>query len=340
MHTITTQARTTLDRQHSCTLQAALVQTQAAMRQTAAAEATLAVLRDQQQAVHCDIERLQDQINGAGSAATRRPPSRCLQNTPRDTTTPSSSCRLSRRASAIHKRSFIRHSNPLRRLILHAGALYWERILVCHATVHRAAAAEEEAARLEAEAAAMESQAVLQRQELHRLRMALRALCSTAPATGRSCEHCTTTYCRQPCTGAHVQPGSIMLQQDVHCHVQSVARGNVHVQQHTIHAARTVATPPSANSNSGRWHIDRQQGVVTVVNISPEPPVNARRHEPVTIAPVRECVMYAFRWWIRRATDGAVPRRGDPHPQGAGHQAPCTTRNSTVGARAACHTAT
>lgn len=75
-----------------------------------------------------------------------------------------------------------------------------------------------------------------------------------------------------------------MLQQDVHCHVQSVARGNMHVQQATIHAARTLATPPSVDSNSGHWHIDRQQGVVTVVNISPEVP-NVRRRQP--IVPVR-----------------------------------------------------
>lgn len=135
----------------------------------------------------------------------------------------------------------------------------------------RAAAANDEAARLEAEADAMASQAVGKRQELHRLRVALEALCSNAPPRAHQ--------------------GGIVLQQDVHCHVQSVAHGNVHVQQHTIHAARTLATPPSATSNSGHWHIDTQQGVVTVVSVSPEP---TARHQPVVIAPV--CTHVLIRW--------------------------------------------
>lgn len=134
----------------------------------------------------------------------------------------------------------------------------------------------------------MESQAIQQRQELHRLRMALEALCSTTPTHGDIFGCCTMQmFLTVAHIGHSVQPvGSIMLQQDVHCQVHSVAHGNVHVQQHTIHAARTLATPPSTASNNGHWHIDTQHGMVTVVNISPEPPqVNSGRHPP--IAPVR-----------------------------------------------------
>ncbi len=82
-------------------------------------------------------------------------------------------------------------------------------------------------------------------------------------------------------------PPGALAHHHVQYHVQAATHGPYEVHQHTIHAARQLATPPSANSNDGRWHVDTQHGVVTVLTVQrPTASGDLQQHTGPVLKPV------------------------------------------------------
>lgn len=172
-------------RQHSCALQAAMVQSQAAGRATAAAQATLAVLRDQQQTVTREIAALREQLQGMQKGIGFTASQSFLPEHTRQHDDAQHQLTLARERIAHTEAQLaqMQHVTPPSHTARRCAVKNSTHIVIDNDALSRSAAAKEDAARLEAEADSMDAQAALQRQELHRLRMALQALCSTTTPT-------------------------------------------------------------------------------------------------------------------------------------------------------------